>query len=76
MPTAPEVKPDVTITELQSAPPTVSLWPTAGQALGIGRSHAYKLASSGEFPARVLRLGGTYRVLTADLLSVLGIDAT
>ncbi|MFP5370587.1 MAG: helix-turn-helix transcriptional regulator, partial [Actinomycetes bacterium] len=35
---------------------------TAGAILGIGRSKAYQLAKSGEFPARVLRIGRRYVV--------------
>ena len=47
---------------------------TAARALGLGRSTAYELARRGEFPCRVLRIGSSYRVPTADLLRVLGID--
>lgn len=61
--------------ELLSAGPTVPLWPTAGQALGISRSHAYTLARSGQFPVKVLKLGASYRCITADLLSLLGIES-
>lgn len=52
---------------------TVPLWPTAGEAIGISRSTAYKLARTGKFPVRVLRLGASYRVITADLRELLGI---
>lgn len=47
---------------------------TAGRALGMGRTKAHELARRNEFPCRVLRLGGTYRVPKADLLRVLGLD--
>ncbi|WP_242642104.1 hypothetical protein [Lentzea alba] len=47
---------------------------TAGRALGIGRTKAYELARAEDFPARVLRLGNTYRVVTADLLRLLGVE--
>ncbi len=47
---------------------------TAGRALGIGRTTAYELARRGEFPCRVLRVGASYRVPTAELLKVLGVD--
>lgn len=57
--------------ELQNAGPTVSLWPTAGQAIGISKSHAYKLAREGQFPAKVIRVGASYRVVTASLLQLL-----
>lgn len=58
--------------ELLELPPSVDLV-TAGRALGIGRTKAYELARAEDFPARVLRLGNTYRVVTADLLRLLGI---
>lgn len=60
--------------ELRCAGPTVSLWPTAGQALGISRSHAYKAAREDQFPAKVIKVGATYRVVTADLLHLLEAD--
>ncbi|MCE6999593.1 hypothetical protein LZG04_32980 [Saccharothrix sp. S26] len=47
---------------------------TAGRALGIGRTKTYELARSDQLPVRVLRLGSTYRVATADLLRVLGVE--
>ena len=46
---------------------------TAGRAFGIGRTTAYALAKSGTFPCKVLRAGKAYRVITQDLLRVLGI---
>jgi Helix-turn-helix domain len=59
--------------ELLSLPVAVDL-PTAARALGLGRSTAYELARRCEFPCRVLQVGSSYRVPTADLLRVLGID--
>ncbi|MQA82932.1 MAG: helix-turn-helix domain-containing protein [Streptosporangiales bacterium] len=47
---------------------------TAARALGLGRSTAYELARSGEFPCRILRIRSSYRVPTADLLRLLGIE--
>jgi excisionase family DNA binding protein len=47
---------------------------TAGEILGIGRTTAYQLARRGEFPVTVLRIGGRYRVRTADLRTLLAID--
>lgn len=47
---------------------------TAGRALGLGRTKAYELVRAGEFPVRVMRLGPAYRVATADLLKLLGIE--
>jgi len=53
--------------------PSVVDLPTAAEALGIGRSKAYELAQSGEFPCRVIRIGRNYRVPTADLRRILGL---
>jgi excisionase family DNA binding protein len=63
----------MSLSELLSLPVTVSVG-TAARALGLGRSTAYELARCGEFPCRVLRVGHSYRVPTAELLRVLGID--
>lgn len=43
--------------------------------MGISRGHAYALARDGKFPCRVLKLGNSYRVVTSELLALLGIDA-
>lgn len=59
--------------ELLALPASVDLQ-TAGAAVGIGKSKAYELAAAGEFPVRVLRLGKTYRVPTAELLELLGVE--
>jgi hypothetical protein len=59
--------------ELLCLPVAVDL-PTAARALGLGRSTAYDLARRREFPCRVLQVGSSYRVATADLMRVLGID--
>ncbi len=61
--------------ELLDLPVTVDLR-TAARALGIGRSLAYDLASAGDFPCRVQRLGIRYRVVTRGpdgLLAACGI---
>ena len=47
---------------------------TAGRLLGLGRSAAYQLVKDGGWPTPVLRLGRRWRVLTAPLLALLGID--
>jgi len=41
--------------------------PDAGEALGISRATAYRLARSGDFPVRVLKIGKQLRVSIADL---------
>jgi hypothetical protein len=58
--------------ELLTLPAVIDL-DTANRALMIGRSTGYALAKRGEYPVKVLRLGNTYRVVTADLLSLLGL---
>lgn len=59
--------------ELLALPAAIDL-PTAGRAFGFGRNKAFELARRGEFPVRVLRLGNSYRVPTAEVLRALGID--
>ena len=54
--------------------PTVSLWPTAGRALGIGKSSTYAAADRGEIP--VIVLGGRKVVPTAALRRLLQLDCT
>jgi len=49
---------------------------TAGSVLCLGRGKSYELARRGEFPVPVLRLGAEYRVPTAALLQLLGIECT
>ncbi|MEV7087977.1 hypothetical protein AB0O07_19150 [Streptomyces sp. NPDC093085] len=63
----------VTGEELLSLPAVIDL-DTANKALMIGRSTGYGLAKQGEYPVRVLRLGNAYRVPTAELLKLLGLE--
>jgi hypothetical protein len=60
--------------ELLELPAAVDL-ETGNRALGLGRSKGYELAKRGEYPCKVLRLGNAYRVVTADLLALLGLAA-
>ena len=62
----------MTLAELLALPVVVDVT-TAARALGLGRSTGYELARRGECPCRVLRVGSSYRVPTADLLRVLGL---
>lgn len=59
--------------ELLALPATVDI-PTAAKALNIGRTLAYQLVRTGDFPVPVLRLGSRYRVVTSALLAALGIE--
>lgn len=58
--------------ELFALPVSVPLV-TAGRALGMGRTKSHDLARRGEFPCRVLRIGGTYAVPKVELLRLLGL---
>ncbi|SBT89751.1 hypothetical protein GA0115233_10125 [Streptomyces sp. DI166] len=60
--------------ELLALPAAVDL-DTGNRALGLGRSKGYELAKCGQYPCKVLRLGKAYRVVTADLLNLLGLAA-
>jgi excisionase family DNA binding protein len=60
-----------TIDEIRSWPATVDPG-TAARALGCSRSYAYDLVRRGEFPARVIEVGGKRRVITASILALLG----
>ena len=60
--------------ELLALPAAVDL-DTGNRALGLGRSKGYELAKRGQYPCRVLRLGKAYRVVTAELLELLGLAA-
>ncbi len=53
-------------------PPTLSLL-AAAQMLGVGRTAAYELVRSGQWPTPVLRLGRSIRIPTAPLLAELGL---
>lgn len=59
--------------DLASLPTVVSIT-TAARALGLSRGFAYELARRNDFPCRIIRVGGCYRVPTAELVSVLGAE--
>lgn len=65
----------MSIEDLNNAGPTVPLWPDAGQALGVSKSHTYAMAREGKFPAKVIKIGASYRVVTASLVNLLSADA-
>jgi hypothetical protein len=54
--------------------PTIPVWPVVGMVFGKKRSAILELARQGRLPVRVMRIGGSYRVATAELLRVLGQD--
>ncbi|MBB6399933.1 hypothetical protein BKA00_006847 [Actinomadura coerulea] len=59
--------------ELLALPTTVSV-ETAARAIRLGRTRAYEPARRGQFPCKVIRIGTSYRVVTADLRRILGIE--
>ena len=63
----------LTSDELLALPAVIDL-DTANRALMIGRFTGYGLAKQGAYPVKVLRLGNAYRVVTADLLRLLGLE--
>jgi hypothetical protein len=78
-PLAPEDTPmnqlEMTREELLALPVSVDLV-TAGRAFGIGRTVAFELARTGQFPCRVLRVGVKYRVPRSAIFEALGVDET
>jgi excisionase family DNA binding protein len=62
-----------TLASPEKLPPVLDL-PTAARLLGIGRTVAYQLVKSNEWPTPVIRVGRLIRVPTAPLLALLGID--
>ena len=63
----------LTTADILALPPTVDVV-TAGKAFGLGSTTAYQLARTGKFPCKILRAGGSWRVVTADLRRVLEIS--
>lgn len=64
------VEPEV-VKELR-ANPTVSVWPTAGRCLGVGRHSAYAACRNGT--VRYVQIGRHWKVVSADLLRLLGLE--
>ncbi|MEV7936645.1 helix-turn-helix domain-containing protein [Kitasatospora sp. NPDC088264] len=59
--------------ELLALPTAVSVQ-VAARALNIGVNKAYELIKAGEFPVRLLTLGQTIKVPTAELRTYLGVE--
>jgi hypothetical protein len=64
-----------TLEEIKGWPAAVSISKGCA-AFGFSRSHGYELAQRDEFPARLIRAGGRWVVVTADLVRVLGAGET
>jgi predicted DNA-binding transcriptional regulator AlpA len=60
-----------TLEEIRTWPATVDVT-EACRAWGISKSHGYELCARNEFPARVIRVGSRYRVITSSILAELG----
>jgi len=60
-----------TLDDIRRWPAAVSI-PRACAAFGISKAHGYGLVKRGEFPVRVITMGGRYAVITADLVRLLG----
>lgn len=56
-----------------SYPPTISI-PVAAELLDISVSGAYAAARNGNFPTKVIQIGGRYVIPTRPLLDLLGLD--
>jgi hypothetical protein len=59
--------------QVRALPPVVDV-PTAAAVLGVGRTAAYELIRSVEWPTTVLRLGKLIRIPTAPLLELVGVS--
>jgi hypothetical protein len=53
--------------------PVMTTIEMAARTLCLGRTRAYELARREEFPCKVIRIGTSYRVVTADLHRIAGI---
>lgn len=45
--------------------------PKGGSAWGLSRSSSYEAVKNGTFPAKVIKVGGRYRVVTASIIRAL-----
>jgi hypothetical protein len=59
-----------TLADVQAWPATVNV-PKACKAIGVSPAHGYALAARGDFPAKIIKVGGSYRVVTASLVALL-----
>ncbi|MGW8746509.1 helix-turn-helix domain-containing protein [Streptomyces sp. NPDC055794] len=61
------------IAEALQLPVMFDVWPTVGDALGIGRTATYQLAREDALPIPTVRVGRQLRARRSDLLDFLGI---
>lgn len=64
-------RPRPTLEDIRRWPATCDVTDWA-DAVGVSRTHAYDLAKSGNFPSKLIRVGGRrYKVVTASLIALL-----
>ncbi|MGW1617764.1 helix-turn-helix domain-containing protein [Streptomyces sp. NPDC002172] len=61
------------VAEALQLPVMFDVWPTVGEALGIGRTATYQLAREDALPIPCIRVGRQLRARRSDLLNFLGI---
>lgn len=66
----PTKTPAPTLDEIKTWSATVDV-PQACRPFGISRSYGYELIKRDEFPARVIKVGGRARVVTASIIAAL-----
>lgn len=64
----------LSVSEALALPVMFDIWPTVGQACGIGRTTTYQLAREGALPIPVVRVGRQFRAKRTDLLTFLGLE--
>jgi predicted DNA-binding transcriptional regulator AlpA len=64
-----------TLKEIRELWPATVDVPAAGVVFGLSRSHSYELVSRGKFPAKVIKVGSRYRVVTASIIDALSSEA-
>jgi len=63
----------MTVEQARNLPPVVDVL-TAAAILGIGRTAAYELIRTGQWPTPILRVGKLIRVPSAPLLELVGVS--
>lgn len=64
----------LSVAEALALPVMFSVWPTVGQACGIGRTATFQLAAEDALPIPVIRVGRQLRAKRSDLLAFLGLE--
>jgi excisionase family DNA binding protein len=62
---------DIDTDHPETLPATFSVL-VASKVLGIGKNMTYRMIAHGEYPVRVLEIGGRFKVSRIDLLAYLG----